>query len=134
MKEIILKYRDKNIYDFSCSETILKAATDYYNLNLDDSSFKMMAPFSGGMYEGEVCGILTGAIAVLGILFTEGVSHTSQVLREAVIDYKSEFKKRFSSKECSILIQTKRDEFNGCSDFIVEGAELLVEVVKKYGE
>lgn len=132
MKELILKYRDKNKYDLSCSETILKASNDYYDLKLNDSAFKMMAPFSGGMYEGEACGIMTGAIAVLGILFTEGVSHTSTILRDAVLEYKSEFNSRFGSKQCNILIGTKRDEITGCSDFIIEGAELLVEIAKKY--
>lgn len=134
MKKTILKYRDKAKYDFSCSETILHAANEYYHLNLSDDAFKMMAPFSGGMLEGEVCGILTGAIAVLGILFTEEVAHTSSTLRSAVLEYKQLFKERFGSQTCLTLVQTKRDHISGCTDFVVEGAMLLEEVISRYGK
>ncbi len=132
MKNLILKYRDKEKYDYSCSETILKASNDYFNLELHESAFKMMAPFSGGMFEGEMCGILTASISVLGILFTNGVAHTSDSLRDAVLEYKNLFNLKFKSKECNVLIGYKRNEINGCTDLIVEGAELLVEVAKKY--
>lgn len=133
MRDVVLKYQNKELYDYSCSETMIIAANDFYNLNLSEDTFKMMAPFSGGMLEGETCGVITGAISVLGILFTTGVAHTSEKLYEAVLDYKTEFSKRFGSKEC---IQLKEFEMQqeGCTDLVVEGALLLDEIVKKYGK
>lgn len=133
MKEIVLKYRDKTHYDYSCSETMIVAANEYYQLNLSEDTFKMMSPFSGGMLEGETCGVLTGAIAVLGILFTEGVAHTSDKLYNAVIDYKTQFNRRFSSKECVVLKELKPQQ-EGCTNLVVQGALLLDEIVKKYGK
>ena len=87
MEQQIRKFRDKNKYDLSCSETMIYAANEKYNLGLTESHFHMMAPFSGGMYEGQTCGILTGAIAVLGILFTDHVSHNSPLLNDEVIEF-----------------------------------------------
>lgn len=132
MEKHIQKYRDKKKYDLSCSETIIYAANEKYNLGLTTSHFKMMAPFSGGMYERETCGIVTGAIAVLGILYTDQVSHNSPLLQEAVIEYKTLFKERFGSKICESLIETQRDDITGCDDLIVQGGNLLEEVIAKY--
>ena len=130
MIELIMKYRNKDNYDYSCSETILRAADEYYNLNLSDNEFKMVAPFSGGMFEGDLCGIVSAAVCVLGILFTDGVAHTSPVLIEAVKKYKGLFYTNFDSITCNELVQEYRDELNGCTDLIVKGAVLLDEVVK----
>lgn len=132
MKTLTTKYRDKTKYDYSCSEAILHAANDKYDLGLSEREFKMISPFSGGMLEGDVCGILTASISVIGILLTDGVSHNSPIMQEAVIEYKNKFKERFSSIDCRILVENKRKEDTGCSDFIIEASELLEEVVNKY--
>lgn len=134
MEKHIQKYRDKTKFDLSCSETIIYAANEKYGLELSSSHFKMMAPFSGGMYERETCGILTGAIAVLGILYTDQVSHNSPLLQDAVIEYKTRFKELFGSKICDTLVETQRDEVTGCDDLVIRGGKLLEQVVLKYGK
>ncbi len=131
MKEILEKYRNPNL-DLSCSETILYSFNEKYGLNLSEESFKMMAPFSGGMYEGETCGIMTAGLSVLGIMFTNNVSHQSPVLHQVVLEFKSKFRKQFQSTICSELVGYKRKEDTGCTDFIVEGGLLLDEVISKY--
>ena len=132
MIDIIKKYRSEE-YDLSCSESMIYAFNEKYNLNLTDEAFRMMAPFSGGMYEGEACGILTGALSVLGVLYTNNVSHDSELLHEIVIEFKTKFKEQFGSKECDVLKEYKRTEESGCTDFIVEGALLLDKVIQKHG-
>lgn len=125
MREILEKYSDTNYYDLSCSEKIIRSANEFYKLGLTDNAFKMMAPFSGGMYEGEACGIMTASISVLGILYTDGVSHTSPVLREAVVLFKQKFRSVFGSTMCDTIVATKRDEVTGCTNLIIEGGILL---------
>ena len=131
MKDIMTKYRSGE-YDLSCSESMLYAFNEKYNLNVSKESYRMMAPFSGGMYEGETCGILTGGLAVLGIMFTNNVSHDSELLHEVVLDFKNQFLTTFQSKECNMLKAYKKTEANGCTDFIIEGALLLDEVIQKW--
>ena len=133
MRELTLKYRDKSKYDLSCSETILYAANEKYNLGLDENHFHMMAPFSGGMMERETCGILTASISVLGILFTKDNAHNSELLKEAVLEYKTKFREQYGTQSCELLVLTKRTEEDGCSDFIVEASVLLEEIIEKYG-
>jgi C_GCAxxG_C_C family probable redox protein len=132
MEQFIRKYRNQKNHDLSCSETIVYAANEKFNLGLLESHFKMMAPFSGGMYEKETCGVVTGAIAVLGILFTNSNSHNSPLLQEAVIEYKTRFNTVFGSRVCETLLETQRDETLGCDDLIVQGGKLLDEVIVKY--
>jgi C_GCAxxG_C_C family probable redox protein len=132
MEQYIRKYRNRNHFDLSCSETIIYAANEKYTLGLSESHFKMMAPFSGGMYEKETCGIVTGAIAVLGIMFTKENSHNSPALQEAVIEYKTRFKEMLGSRVCKTLIETQADEIVGCDDLIVRGGILLQDVIEKY--
>jgi len=131
MREIVKKYRSEK-YDYSCSETIIHAANEKYNLNLSSNEFKMMAPFSGGMYDGDVCGIVTASISVLGILLTNQVSHQSPLLKEAVLEYKERFNEINKSTICRDLVITKRKEDSGCSDFIIDASDLLVEIIDKY--
>ena len=109
---------------------MIYAANEKYNLGLDSSHFKMMAPFSGGMYEKDMCGIVTGAIAVLGIVFTEGDSSNSPVLKQAVIEYKTKFQAMLGSTICETLYETQRYEVTGCDPLIVRGGILLEEVIE----
>lgn len=133
MEQYIKKYRTEK-YDYSCSETILRAANDCYNLHLEESHFRMMAPFSGGLFEKELCGIVSASISVLGILFTNHVAHDSILLQEAVIEYKKRFKEQFSSMDCSLLMDRHRHPETGCTDLIIEGGSLLHEIVTLYQE
>lgn len=129
MKDLIMKYRDKIKYDFSCSEAMIRAANDYYTLGLGENEFKMMAPFSGGLLEGDLCGILTAACSVLGILYTDEVAHKSPILQEAVLTYKGLFKEEYHSLDCRELVEEHRDETTGCDDLIINGGILLERVV-----
>lgn len=131
MKNTTRKYRNKEKYDLSCSEAIIYAANDKYDLGLTEREFNMLAPFSGGMMEGETCGIVTASISVLGILLTDGVSHNSPLLKEAVIEYKTKFREKYKTTNCLSLIETERDE-TGCDTLIIEASELLDEVIEKY--
>jgi len=129
MRELVKKYRNKERYDLSCSEALLHAANDYYNLQLGENEFKMMAAFSGGLKEGDMCGIVSAACSVLGILYTNGVSHTSPALTQAVVQYKTLFKKQLKSLDCRHLVDMHKDEITDCDDLVVKGAVLLREVV-----
>lgn len=132
MKNIIRKYTDKKNYDLSCSEAIIYAANEKYNLGLSEREFNMLAPFSGGMMEQETCGIVTASISVLGIMFTKGVSHNSPLMTEAVIDLKQRFRAKYGSTICSSLIKNHRDDIVGCENLINEASEILDEVIKIY--
>jgi C_GCAxxG_C_C family probable redox protein len=61
------KYYTKQ-YDLNCSEVMIYAASDEYNMNLTSETFKAMSSFGGGMGIESICGAITGSLAVIGIL------------------------------------------------------------------
>ncbi len=129
--EIVRKYKSDK-YDLSCSESFLHGANEFYNLGLDENSFKMMAGFSGGMYVENVCGIITSGIAVIGILFTDDVAHNSPRLKEISQKWIEEFNNAKKSIICSTLKDAYRSEVSGCNDLIIAGAEIFEKVIEKY--
>jgi len=132
MEKELRKYWDKKNYSFTCSETMLYAANEYYNLGLDERCFKMMAPFSGGMLEGEACGVVTGGISVIGILFTNHNKADSPKMCAAVKEYKQRFKDELTTRDCTPLKALYEEDGIGCGNLIVRGGKILVEVIDKY--
>ncbi len=128
MKELTKKYKGKE-YDYSCSESFLHAANDYYNLGLEEKSFKMIAPFSGGMYIEGICGIITAGLTVIGLLFTENVAHQSKYVKEISIKWIEEFEMLKKSTTCKSLKEMYRDEITGCTNLIIEGAEIFEHII-----
>ena len=129
--ETMKKYRDKSKYDLSCSETILYAANEAYHLDLDEKTFKAIAPFSGGMWIEDVCGAITGSLAVLGILFTNNVAHESDHLKELTLEFFEKFETKMSSRNCTKLKEMYRTEEEGCNKVIYAAGEILDEIVTR---
>ncbi|MCT4605457.1 MAG: C-GCAxxG-C-C family protein [Marinisporobacter sp.] len=127
--EIMKKYRDPNKYDLSCSETIVYAANEAYDLKLDEKVFRAMAPFSGGMWIEEVCGAISGALAVLGILFTNNVAHESDYLKKLTLEFFEKFHKKLGSINCTQLKDMHRTEDAGCNKVIYVAGEILDEII-----
>ncbi|WP_373898693.1 C-GCAxxG-C-C family (seleno)protein [Haloimpatiens sp. FM7315] len=125
LKDIVKKYRDKEKYDLSCSETMVYAANEAYSLNLDEKTLKALAPFSGGMWTEDTCGAITGSLAVLGILFTDKRAHNSDQLKELVIEFQEKFEEKLKTKKCDRLKSMYRKEEEGCNDIIYVASEIL---------
>lgn len=132
MQNELRKYWNKSNYNLSCSETVLYAANDFYNLGLDENSFKIMAPFSGGMFEGETCGVVTGGISVIGILLTKDNKANSPEMIAAVKEFKLKFKEELKSRDCTPLKKMYEEEGTGCGNLIYAGGKILEAVISKY--
>lgn len=128
--DTVKKYRNKDLYDLSCSETIMYACNEEYNLNVDTTTLRAMAPFSGGMFIGDLCGCLSASLAVLGIMFTNNVAHDSDKLRTLSLEMISRFQNRFETRICEPLKEKYRTEDEGCNFIIYETACILDEIIK----
>ncbi|TCO74751.1 C-GCAxxG-C-C family (seleno)protein [Marinisporobacter balticus] len=127
--EMMKKYRDKSKYDLSCSETMVYAANEAYDLHLDPNTFKALAPFSGGMWIEDVCGALTGSLAVLGIIFTNHVAHESEHLKALTLEFIEKFEAKLGSRNCAKLKENYRTEEEGCNSVIYAAGEVLDTIV-----
>ncbi len=134
MDKYLRKYWNKENYNYSCSETMILGGNDFYNLGLDEKAVKMMSPFSGGMFEGEVCGVVTGGIAVIGLVLTKNNKADSPEMIEATKEYKARFLAEIGNKNCNPLKDEYEDQPEGCGSLIYKGGKILEEVIAKYNK
>ena len=129
LKETVIKNR-KEEYDLNCAECIIYAANEEYNLNLKEETLKVMAGFGGGMATGDVCGVITGAIGVIGVMFTEVSGHKSPKVREMTIDFINDFKEKLGYIKC-VDLKKEYADVKRCTLMIETGAEILENIILK---
>jgi len=109
----------------NCAETILALANDEFNFGLEERNIRIMTGFGGGMYEEETCGVVTGGIAALSMIFPK------ERLKEIVIDFKKQIRVEFSSNICSSIKPIHRSEIEGCYRVIHDSYEILRKIILK---
>jgi len=129
LKETVIKYR-KEEYDLNCAESIIYAANEEYNLNLSEQTLKVMSGFGAGMAIGDVCGVITGAVGVIGIMFTEVRGHKSPIVRECTREFIKVFQERLGYIKCVDLKKEYKD-IKKCTLMIETGAEILDNIILK---
>ena len=72
LEENVKKYYQSG---YNCSETLLHACNETYQLDISEEDMKMMAGFGGGMFIGSTCGALVGSIAALSKMVCKTKAH-----------------------------------------------------------
>lgn len=111
-------------YDLNCAETMIYAANEEYNLNLDKNTFKTMAAFGGGMAIESVCGVITGAISVLGIIFTIDRGHESTRVKELTAEFINRFNEKCEAINCDKLKLLHRNDEVRCT-YMIDAEQLF---------
>lgn len=128
--DVVKKYYGAE-YDLNCSETILYAANEEYDLNLTKETFKTMAAFGGGMAVEATCGVITGAISVLGILFIKERAHESDYVKTLTQEFIEEFRKQCNAINCDNLKELYRNDEIRCLSIVEKGAIILDNIVTR---
>ncbi len=126
--EMVRKYYGKE-YDLNCAETMVYAANEEYGLNLNKETFKTMAAFGGGMAMEATCGVVTGSICVLGIMFTKERGHESDYVKTLTQEYIEKFKSECNALNCDNLKALYKKEDIRCLTIIEKGAIILDEII-----
>lgn len=123
---------ERELYHYNCAQAILYGANDYYNIGLDPKALKMIVPFGGGMCTESTCGMLTGGVAAIGVLFAEDMPTQNIKLKEVTHSWIERFESEFRNTNCSLIkgINLKNDE--GCARLILKAADILEGVIEKY--
>lgn len=117
--------------NLNCTETMLSAANDVYQLGLDKNALKMAAGFGGGMYVGSTCGALAGGIMVIGRLFVEDNAHGSPKLKGLVREFLQRYHEKMGEVNCANL---KAKYYKGevrCLDVVKEAGIILDEIIRR---
>lgn len=122
----------RELYHYNCAQAILYGANDYYSIGLDPKALKMIIPFGGGMCTENTCGMLTGGIAAIGVLFAEDMPTQNLKLKEVTRLWIEQFESEFKETNCSLIKGINLKENEGCANLILRAADVLERVIEKY--
>jgi C_GCAxxG_C_C family probable redox protein len=118
-------------HNLNCAEATISAANQIYNLGLQKDTLRAMAAFGGGMGVGSVCGALTGALAVMGVMFVEDQAHESSEIKEMASEFFNRFIEKLTTENCTKLKEMYRDDLTRCDLVVRYSNEILEEMINK---
>ncbi|MGL4731432.1 MAG: C-GCAxxG-C-C family (seleno)protein [Clostridium sp.] len=130
LTDMVKKYYTEE-YDLNCAETIMYAANEEYGLELSHQTLKTMAAFGGGMGVESTCGVITGSIAVLGVMFTKERAHESDKIKLLTQEYIDRFVGELKTEGCARLKARYRTDDERCISIVLKGADILEDIIKK---
>lgn len=130
LKDMVKKYYSEK-YNLNCAETIIYAANEEYHMKLDKKVLKTMAAFGGGMGIESICGVISGSLAVLGILFTKKSAHESEKIKTLAQEFFQKFQEKLGTNVCKELKERYRNDDIRCSIMVEVAADILDEMVKR---
>lgn len=91
-----------------CSQQVLAYAAQKHGLGLDEKeSLQIAAAFGGGMWNGDTCGCVSGALMAIGLKYGHWVPHDRQTkkrLRAKAVQFEKKFIERNGSLICKNIL------------------------------
>ncbi|MBQ5739454.1 MAG: C_GCAxxG_C_C family protein [Oscillospiraceae bacterium] len=137
--EIALK---KHAEGFNCCASVLFAYQDKTKMS-DELCYGVSSGLGGGFRTGSICGAVSGAVIVLGILHPHN-EQTGAEGKTSNMKLTQEFQRRYAEREgavdCRDLkpVPAKHEvpfegrEMKNCDHYILAAVELLDEMIEKY--
>jgi len=114
--------------NFNCAETILLLSIEEYDLQIKKDYVRLLKGFGGGMYKERTCGVVTGGIAVLSLLYD------GERLKNKVIKYQDLVEKHFQSLACDKIKTTHRENVVRCAGVINDAFTILKSTINEKEE
>jgi C_GCAxxG_C_C family probable redox protein len=122
---------------FYCSEALLRAFNEVYNLGFDTQYYKIATGFGSGMGKsGCSCGAVTGAVMVLGLIAGRSKNYESEnVVYTATRELHDKFRAKHKALCCRVL--TKDVVWNSaehkalCEENILDAAQICGEIIRE---
>lgn len=120
-------------YGYNCSETIIHAGNEYYQLGLHEEDMKMLGGFGSGMYSGGACGALIASVCVLSkkIVQTKAHDHLDE-LRPIISGLYRRFREIAGGVNCAELRPVHHTKETKCLNTVLLAARALEETVNQY--
>ena len=124
LREVAAKYYFDG--DHNCAESVLLAANEAYGFGLDEEScFKLVSAFGGGMGCGLLCGAAAGAMAALGQAAVKGRAHATQGFKELCAETAKELEAAMGDLNCSVLRPMLFTAENRCYETVCRACDVL---------
>lgn len=114
----------------NCAQSVLMSFTQSLNLD-DETAYKITTAFGAGMKSGLVCGVITGALMVLGLFDVDDQPTTQKLI--------SDFKESHSSMvDCADLLRANSaaggQRKPHCDGLVYEMVEYVENILKERGK
>jgi C_GCAxxG_C_C family probable redox protein len=91
---------------FDCTQLVLAYAVDRYSFGIDEKlALKIAASFGGGMWNGDTCGCVSGALMAVGLKYGHCMPNDNKTKGQLIAKTK-EFEKKFVEKNGSLICKT----------------------------
>lgn len=104
-----LSEEEKMLQHYNCAEVMLHTVNKKYNLYLSDQTLNAIIPFGGGMSSRRTCGIISGGIAAIGVIFGGQKPYDQTKIRQIANEYVEWFISKYTSDQCPYIIMMKAD-------------------------
>ena len=115
---------------YHCSQAVFAVFPEYIE---PDFALKISSCFGGGMRKGEVCGAVTGALMILGIVFgysdKDDIEH-KKLSNKIASDFMDLFKNKFNSYLCRDIIGPRE---TACGMYVKFAVEAVEEIINNKG-
>ncbi|UNT96475.1 C-GCAxxG-C-C family (seleno)protein [Allobaculum mucilyticum] len=118
----------------NCAETLLAACNEVYDLDLPESSIRLMSGFGSGLYTGNVCGALCGLTAALSMLLVEDRAHTCKPLRPSQVLLVRNFRQILGETQCAKCKALHHSETERCLKTCLLAAQAMNQTVSELEE
>lgn len=133
LAEIAKKYYLEQ--DANCSEAVVKAANDAYNLGLDEKAIKMISGFGGGCGCGDLCGAIAGALSIVSLLSVgSGGAHATEGFGPLCGGLMEKIKEQLGSTDCKEIKPKMVQPEVRCVHTVETAAETLEAYLKEHGK
>ncbi len=130
LKDVYEKYYFDGNYN--CAETLIRAANEYYGLDLHERDMIMVGGYGAGMQCGNTCGAVLSAVAVLSMKYIVSRAHESRDIKPVTQKLIREFNKKYGSTLCKdIKPQSFSPEYR-CKNTIETACSILETVIAEY--
>ncbi|MGN1098892.1 MAG: C-GCAxxG-C-C family protein [Christensenellales bacterium] len=86
---------------FDCSQVVLSSVSDKLGISRE-TALKAAAAFGGGMWHGETCGCVVGALMAIGLKYGTSVPGDAETKND-MLKKKAEFEEKFCAAHKSYL-------------------------------
>lgn len=111
----------------NCAQAVITAFCEKYGLDIDTAT-ALTDGFGGGMRSGEICGAVSGAIAVIGLAnakLCESSDSAKLTTRAKTMEFTKAFKNKYDKLICRELIAGGR---LNCANYVAFAVETLEEM------
>ena len=127
MSNLSNKAKELFLSGINCAQAVISVFCEKYGLKTD-TALALTDGFGGGMRSGEICGAVSGAIAVIGLAnakLCENADSAKLATRAKTMELTKAFKNKYEELVCRNLISGGR---LNCANYVAFAVEILEEM------